>query len=202
MTMAKPNKKLMSALVCIVISLVCVLIFALPVAVQNTLILSTDLKAQWQLWQLLSAHLTHSNLWHLGLNIAGLWLVWLLFWEVFELKAFLFTLLACSVGLSVALLSFTDATPYLGLSGTLHGLFAYALVRELPSKRPTTWLLIIAALFKLLYEQFGGSVASTEALIGIRVAIDGHLWGAVIGVACGCVYFLIPLIKKKVYQSD
>jgi rhomboid family GlyGly-CTERM serine protease len=184
------------------ISLICVFIFALPEALQHTLILSDELITHWHLWQLFSAHLTHSNIWHLGLNMAGLWLVWLLFWEVFELKAFLFTLLACSAGLSVALLLFTDATPYLGLSGTLHGVFAYALVRELPAKRPTTFLLIIAALFKLLYEQFGGSVASTEALIGIRVAIDGHLWGAVIGLACACVYFLIPLIKKKVYQIN
>jgi len=199
MTVAKPTLKLLSALVCIFVSLACVLLFLLPLPLQNAIMLHADTLNQWHLWQLFSAHLTHSNLWHLSLNIGGLWLIWLLFGEVFEIKALLFTLVACSAGLSVALLLFTDTAPYLGLSGTLHGLFAYALVRELPSKRPTTFLLMFAALYKLLYEQFGGSVASTEALIGVRVAIDGHLWGAIIGVVCGCVYFIMPRLNKKLF---
>jgi len=196
MTSAKPPLNSPSAISFMVITLLCILIFLLPTQMQNGFLLSLNTLDSGYYWQLFTAHFAHSNMWHLGLNITGLWLIWLLFSEVLSIKPMLFTLIACSAGLSFALVFFTDIHSYLGLSGTLHGLFGYALVRELQYKRPSTFLLIIVAISKLAYEQFGGSVESTEALIGVSVAIDGHLWGAIIGVLCGCVFIIMPRIKK------
>jgi rhomboid family GlyGly-CTERM serine protease len=173
-----------------------VLVYLLPAQIQDGFALRFNTLENMHFWQLISAHFTHSNVWHLGLNVAGLWLIWLLFWEVLSLKPLLFTLVACTIGLSLAMLLFSDIYAYIGLSGTLHGLFGYALVRELPYKRPSTFLLIIVAISKLAYEQFGGSVENTAALIGVNVAIDGHLWGAIIGVLCGCIAVLFQHIKK------
>jgi rhomboid family GlyGly-CTERM serine protease len=180
------------------LALASILVMFLPDNLQSLLVLSRDGIANKHIWQLLTAHFVHSNVWHLVFNITGLYLTWFLFSEEFEPSALIATLMVCTVGLSITLVLITDINNYVGLSGTLHGLFAYALVRELKHPRPTTFVLIAAAIGKLAYEQLGGSTDATEALIGVSVAIDAHLWGAILGIICGCISLLFPTTSNEV----
>ena len=45
----------------------------------------------------------------------------------------------------------------------------------------TNWLILLAVMAKLVFEQLQGGTRSSELLIGGPVAVDAHLWGAVAG---------------------
>ncbi len=76
---------------------------------------------------------------------------------------------------------------YVGLSGTLHGLFSFALCQHWQLKQKWIYLLTGAFTLKLLNEQMGGLSLQTENLIGVQVLVDAHLYGALFGI----VYFLL-----------
>jgi len=162
----------------------------LPESITQEFVLSLESFDKQEYWQLLSGHFMHTNLWHFTLNIAGLYLTYFLFAEYYSLKNIALALSFSTVGLSIMLMlsgSLDNIAWYAGLSGTLHGLFAYALVLDLHKKRISTYILIIFGIGKLVFEQSGGSTQSTAELIGASVAINGHLWGAVLGTIAGCI---------------
>lgn len=186
--MPKFHLDLTNCLSCVVITLICTLIMLLPQSITNQLVLSQVGIENFQIWRLLTGHFVHTNYWHFGLNIAGLWLTWLLFAEYFKCIPLTLVLSFSTIGLSLVLfytLNLQNITWYAGLSGTLHGLFAFALVLDITKKRVTTYIMIAFGVGKLVFEQMGGSTQSTADLIGANVAINGHLWGAVLGVVAG-----------------
>ncbi|MGT0150068.1 rhomboid family intramembrane serine protease [Vibrio metschnikovii] len=84
----------------------------------------------------LTGNFTHTNFAHLGMNLAGLWVIVFLFMP--SIKSLFFALIMLS--LSVDKVSFTEMTLYVGLSGVLHGLFAYfALLEWLNGRRSNAW---------------------------------------------------------------
>lgn len=181
------------------IALFCVGIALLPTDIQQRLSLTYRGLVQWELWRLFTGHFVHTNIWHLALNLAGLVLTWLLFFEHFTCKRMLFVTAVCTFGLSLILLVTGNLLAfvwYVGLSGTLHGIFAFALVLDISSKQLSTYALIILGLGKLMYEQLGGATADTAALIGANVAINAHLWGAVLGVVAGLTVRLVGQQQK------
>lgn len=75
----------------------------------------------------------------------------------------------------------TDMQSYVGLSGTLHGLFgAFALTEALTGRR-SSWLLVGGLVAKIAWEQFMG-FCYDGTLINARVAIEAHLIGAIGGL--------------------
>ncbi len=79
---------------------------------------------------------------------------------------------------------------YAGFSGVLHGLFAWGAIRDIQTKTKGGWLLLLGLIIKISWEQcFGGSVSSAE-LIGVQVATQAHLIGAISGA-------LIALITTR-----
>ncbi|MCG7530709.1 rhombosortase [Psychrobium sp. MM17-31] len=79
-----------------------------------------------ELWRLFSGNLMHSNIWHLLMNLGGLFLATVLTGHLYSKKHFLlFTCVSFSlVGLFVYF--FSPSTKfYVGLSGYLHGFFIY-----------------------------------------------------------------------------
>ncbi|WP_395343589.1 rhombosortase [Ningiella sp. W23] len=142
-------------------------------------------------WRLFTAHFVHSNVAHLGLNIAGCILTWALFYEYLSTKRLALLLPVCTLGLSLILLMVAPTIWYVGLSGTLHGVFAFALCFDIKTKRMTTYLLVLIGVAKLIYEQLGGSTEDTANLIGVAVAVDGHLYGAVLGVLSAAIVMLL-----------
>ncbi len=137
-------------------------------------------------WRLFGAHFVHLGWIHLGMNLAGLAVLWLLVGDAIRPALWASGVLFIALGVSLGLLCCSPAvTWYVGFSGVLHGLFAagaVAGIRRLPALGS---IVLIALTVKVVLEQLGGEEALTQGLIGGAVIVDAHLYGAVAGVCYG-----------------
>lgn len=168
-----------------VISLICLGLQFEPLATLSEWNRHALNQGEW--WRILTGNFTHTNFPHLGMNLAGLWVISYIFKP--STKALLFALFTTSLGVGFAIF-LSNMNIYVGLSGVLHGLFGYFAIQEVIQGRKSSWLLLIGLAAKVLWEQFAGPSASTAALIEARVAVEAHLAGAVTGV-------LFALIEKR-----
>jgi len=141
---------------------------------------------QWQVWRVISGHLTHLNWSHLLLNMAGLLIVALFFSQYrsdrYWIGALLFISLLCSVGLMVD----NQLERYVGFSGVLHGLFIIGARWEMQRYKTSGVVLMLIIVGKLIWEQMFGALPGSESMVGGRVAINAHLYGAI----GGAIYLL------------
>ena len=130
-------------------------------------------------WRIVTGNLTHTNLAHLAVNIAALWIIAFFFRPTSRNFTIVFITLCAIVGFFNL---FTTLSIYVGLSGVLHGLFGYWALKEVFAGRKSSIFLVGALIAKVAWEQcFGPSVSTTE-LISADVAIEAHLSGAMGGL--------------------
>ena len=139
--------------------------------------------------QALSHALIHLNAQHLALNVTGLLTIYLLFSSAFRSLWWLVAIGISALASAYGVFYYSPETDWLvGLSGALHGLFVYAVLR---SRASLAW--IAALVIKLAIEQPphwlpANSISDfTERLINNNIIVDAHLWGA----AGGLLFFLI-----------
>mgnify|MGYP000055950865 FL=1 len=125
------------------------------------------------------------------MNLAGLWIISYLFQP--SKKQLVLALLVISLVTGIALL-FSSIQIYVGLSGTLHGLFGLFALNEALSGRRSSWLLVLGLITKIAWEQLIGPSSTTGELINARVAIEAHLAGAIAG---GFMAMALWLPNKK-----
>lgn len=151
----------------------------LPEAVRPVLWL--DASSGWGLtqesWRLVSAHLVHLNLYHALLNIAGLWLCYVLTPELFN-RALTLKMLYLAVGISICLWFFSpNLLPYAGFSGVLYGMFVLGLIPRVWHKDWRTAAILIILSFWMLLPFMFGNIEAEEKLIGGRIATMAHVYG-------------------------
>lgn len=182
---------------------------AIILTVSTLLFLSQENSNQWlayyhngiakgQIWRLLTAHFCHTNGYHLLLNATGLVVVVALFLETFTHYSLLLMLL--TIGLFISLCLYwiePNLQWYVGLSGVLHGLFAFGVCDELKKRDKWGVILGLGFITKVAYEQLNGPSATTEALIGATVLINAHLYGAIAGV----IYYICLSTHQKVFAK-
>lgn len=149
-------------------------------------------------WRWLSSSLVHTNGFHLVLNIAGLTMLWALHGEHYRPLLFIKIFLWCSLGTSIGIYCLSPYLIwYVGLSGTLHGLFVWGACMDLIKGLKSGWILLAGIGAKLTYEQlFGGSPEVAE-LIGASVAVDAHLYGAVSGLLLFAIMWLFTVLSRQ-----
>ncbi|WP_100657241.1 rhombosortase [Alteromonas flava] len=138
-----------------------------------------------ELYRLFTAHLMHTNLWHLLLNLAGLSLLWALHGDYYTPLRFAFAWAAISVITSLCLYIFEPNLLYVGMSGVLHGIFAWGACLDIRRGDKTGWLLLLGLGIKVGVEQLGGDTSDIAALIEASVAINAHAFGAIAGITWG-----------------
>lgn len=144
-----------------------------------------------QFWRFITAHIAHTNGYHLGLNLAGLALIWALhgekYYSIKFLCLFCFTSFIISTGITVFS---PELQRYVGLSGLLHGLFVFGACDDVKQGYRTGYLMLAGTLIKIIKEQTDGPSVELGEKINAVVAIDAHLYG----VIAGFVGFFMSLI--------
>jgi rhomboid family GlyGly-CTERM serine protease len=136
------------------------------------------------LQQSISHAFIHLNLRHLQLNTAALLCLFILFNRAFQTLSWLLVLLISAVSSAAGMYFFSPNIDWVvGLSGALHGLAVYAILR---SKAQPVWLLLIAG--KIIAEQLHWFAdlpfaSLTSEWIAHDIVVDAHLWGAIGGLA-------------------
>lgn len=134
-------------------------------------------------WRLVTAHLVHYDLAHLGWNLAGIALVWLLFAREFTPRGWIAIMLASTAAIDLGFLLLEPQIEwYVGFSGVLHGCMAAGLVAWLRTERDALTALV-AALFaaKLAWEHAYGPLPFTAGSLSIPVVHQAHTYGAIGG---------------------
>lgn len=142
-------------------------------------------------WRLATAHLVHHDWPHLGWNLAGVAIVWLLFARAFTARDWLLILLASVVAIDLGFLLFEpELAWYVGFSGVLHGCMAAGLVAWLSRERDALTV-VVALLFaaKLTWEHAVGPLPFTAATLSLPVIHEAHTYGA-IGGALAALWLL------------
>lgn len=148
-----------------------------------------DRLAAGEYWRLITAHLVHLGVVHTLLNLAGLGLVLALFARAWSTLQWLLAFIVGALFTSLCLYYFSPGIYYYaGLSGVLHGLLIFGLWPGLWQRDPLAWLMALAVIAKLGYEQWmPDSHVSTEALIDAPVVTIAHVYGALGGGLTGMV---------------
>lgn len=176
----------------LVLSLICALLYLFGSGLANTsvnidalLAYRYDAITQGELWRVFSGNLLHTNHWHLLMNLGGLWAVMFLhhFHYSFKGASALFIGLCILEGLGLWCF-YPELKGYVGLSGVLHGLFAYGAVADIQKGMKSGYLLLIGVIAKVGYEQLFGASTDVTEMIGARVATEAHLVGLISGLFC------------------
>ena len=179
------------------VALLAVLIALVP-QVKEAFVYDRTLIDNGEFWRLISANLLHTNWIHLLLNLGGMGLIWLIFWDVTDAKWQLTFLLLPVILNTLFLYYFSpDMQRYVGLSGALHGTIIAFGLADFSNNKLTSIGLLVGVTIKLGWEQIYGSSESVEQLISATVAVDAHLWGAVAGLITGFIYLLSNDTKIK-----
>jgi len=145
--------------------------------------------AAGEFWRLLSGHFVHLGVSHLIWDAAGLLLIWYLVAQSFSRKQWLVVSLVAVVGIDLGFWFLEpNLTWYVGLSGLVHGLLAAGVVGRLKSGRVDMWVLGVALIGKLAYEQLLGPLPGSEESSGGVVIVAAHAYGALAGaIAAGVI---------------
>lgn len=176
--------------------LICLLLQAL--GMEELLRFDRDKLDDGDYWLLLSAHFVHLNWSHFLLNMIGLMLLCYLLEPRFTTLTWVSLLVFVSAATGFALYWLNPSVYwYVGFSGSLHGVFAAALITQAKNREPLSWLLIFALIVKLILEQYYGAPNSTAELIGGDVIVDAHLYGAIAGLGYAGIILLHRQLKSK-----
>ncbi|USH03315.1 rhombosortase [Grimontia kaedaensis] len=155
----------------------------------------TDILAgQW--WRIVTGNLTHTNGIHLAMNLAGLVVLAFIHREYYGSRS-LIPMIWVMMAVIGAVMFVSPFDWYAGLSGVLHGLFVWGVVRDIQNKMPLGWVMLAGVIVKLGYEAYTGGDAMTADLIEAGVAYQAHSAGACIGLVFALVWKEGPNKSKE-----
>ena len=146
--------------------------------------------ADGQWWRLMTGNLVHLGWYHLMLNEIGIVVLVLLCPDVLSPAVWLRRLLVIGTGMCLCLYGWVPGMGwYVGLSGVMHGLFLLGLGRQAIVDRDRIAMACLLYLFgKLAWEFFAGVPVSDEQAIGGKVALESHMYGALVALFYGIVF--------------
>ena len=127
-------------------------------------------------WRLMTAHFTHTTLYHLMMNSLGLILIAVIFRTsvIIYLLLMLGSLLTINLGLWL-----NQQIWYVGFSGVLHGLIAGLIYLD-PMPKLIRYTALCLLTVKLIHEQTTEQVY--QPLLASMIAVDAHLYGVIGGL--------------------
>jgi rhomboid family GlyGly-CTERM serine protease len=148
-----------------------------------------DAIAAGEWWRLLSGHVVHLGWRHLALNVAGLSLMWALFFPDYTPARWGVILLVSALAIDIAFLAIERQIDwYVGLSGALHGVMVAGTVAHVRRRERDAFILAPFLVIKLAWEQLSGAMPYSSDPGG-NVIVDAHLYGALGGLIASLVFF-------------
>jgi rhomboid family GlyGly-CTERM serine protease len=171
-----------STLCLLTVSTLALLSMTLPAGWQHGLEYQHRAIGDGELWRLISGHLVHLGWEHLLMNLLGLGMIWGLWLRYESLWSCSLSLLMIAIGTSIGLYLINPGIAwYRGLSGVLHGLLVWALLRQWQSQPRLQTLMLGLVALKLAWEQVSGPLPGSAALLSGRIIVEAHLYGALAG---------------------
>ena len=137
-------------------------------------------------WRLASGHFTHLSAAHLGLNLAGLFLVWAIVGDRLTSATWIIVITLIVLGMDLGFW-FLDRNLvwYVGLSGLLHGILIAGAVAGLRQASGESIIILVLVFGKIVYEQIVGPLPGSELTSGGPVVVNAHFYGAASGLLAG-----------------
>ncbi|MDD1782421.1 rhombosortase [Enterovibrio sp. ZSDZ35] len=170
----------MSAIRILCLIVIATLIAQIPEIQQRLVWERADiLSGQW--WRIVTGNLIHTNLAHIAMNLAALAALTFLHRQYYQMRSMVIMVwcMMVVIGLVMFLSPFDW---YAGLSGVLHGLFVWGVVRDIQYKVPLGWPLLVGGFAKMSYEAYSGGDSVTAQMIEAGVAYQAHWAGAIVGL--------------------
>ncbi len=133
-----------------------------------------------EFWRLWTGHWVHVGWIHLLLNMLAFACLPFIFPQI-KNKTYLILLIVLPPLISLSFyVLYPNIEGYAGLSGVLHGLYAFSAIVYLTQKDEGKFAILVLLLLgaKLWWEQHFGQIG-TAKLIGTPVLVEAHLWGAI-----------------------
>lgn len=149
------------------------------------------LKGEW--WRLMTAHWLHFTFYHFGINVIAFVAITALFFTQESARQFTASvaIMCVLIGLALALLN-PEYSPYVGLSGLLHGILVQGIITTRDYSRSIKGIALLLVGVKLGYEQSPWySAEDLEIAVGAQIAVDAHLYGAILGLLVGALMCVI-----------
>ena len=165
---------------------------------QDFFLYQKELLEQGQLWRLFSGHFVHLNNKHLILNLIAWVVIFFLGINYLSSLKWVALLFILTLSISIGLYYIVPAIIfYGGLSGVLHGYFAYILVEWIKNKQKIAWFILFFLIAKVLSENFSDIGASTAGYLDIQVVAEVHLIGVLVGILANLlIYYIIRITHK------
>ena len=180
-----------SFLLFIIIALIITLLWLLGKSTLENLMYHREAIIDGQYWRFISAHLVHSNGWHLLLNLASLLMIGWLFSQ--HLSVILWLLVFVCAALSISAAYFWIAPEfdyYVGISAVLYAVIIVGALLEIKQQPLMATVILLVVTGRVIWQQFSGSVDALAELIDQRVAIESHLFGIITGYILGLAILL------------
>lgn len=169
---------------------------ALQLAMSHFIYNRTEMLSEpWRWW---TASWVHVGWRHYMLNMLAFVLIVFIFPHA-NIKSLSYCLAVFSPLLALALyLLMPDIYAYAGLSGILHGIYAYIALQSLmiSKERKFALLVLVCIALKISWEKING-YSETAQLIQAPVLIESHQIGLLIGLLAGLIFYLHYFIKDS-----
>jgi rhomboid family GlyGly-CTERM serine protease len=140
--------------------------------------------AHGELWRLVTGHVIHLESSHALLNLAGLTLMWALFFGDYSPLRWLAIVAGAAAAIDAGFWFLEPQLAwYVGLSGVLHGVMSGGTWAHLRRRDWDRWILVVFIVAKLIWEQTHGALPLSGPVGSRHVVVDAHLYGAIGGLA-------------------
>lgn len=143
-------------------------------------------------WRLFTGNFVHLGWMHVGLDMAGLALLWILTCRRLYGWRWIAVTVAGSWAVGLGLWwAWPNIVWYVGISGVAHTYWAAGALLMIAAREWEGWALLALLAGKLAWEQVSGPLPSSAFIMQEPVLTTAHLIGAIAGVICALA-FLAP----------
>lgn len=136
----------------------------------------------YELWRLITGHLSHLTVTHALLNLTGLITIGFIFFSYFSIKQWLIVIVTSMLTIDLLFLILNPELEwYTGMSGVLHGMFIAGCIAAIKSGAHLEIAFLVGLILKLLWDQYAGPSQISVELTGGDVITEAHLYGAIGG---------------------